>query len=78
MQYLNKRNTIFPYRRSGNIEQGGDIIKLAIENCRGRETRDFWINKYIGYLQYSAKEIDVARKFLNEQIERNPVWLLVM
>jgi len=59
-------------RRSGNIEQGGDILKLAIENCRGRETRDFWIMKFVGYLQYSAKDIPAARKFLTEQIERNP------
>ena len=66
-------NTASQHRRSGNIEQGGDILKQAIENCRGRETRDFWIMKYVGYLQYSAKDIPAARKFLQDQIERNPV-----
>lgn len=58
-------------RRSGNVEQGGDIMKLAIENCRGRETRDFWIMKYVTYLQCSCKDVDAARNFLQEQIERN-------
>ena len=48
-------------------------MKLAIENCRGRETRDFWIMKYVTYLQCSCKDVDAARNFLQEQIERNQV-----
>ena len=48
-------------------------MKLAIENCRGRETRDFWIMKYVSYLQCFVKDVPAAKKFLQEQIERNPV-----
>jgi hypothetical protein len=31
--------------------------------------------KYVGYLQYCAKDIPAARRFLLDQIERNPVCL---